>query len=365
MLQLLSTPTATMPASPPTSPALQHNASLPAPTSTTTSGASTTFAEPASWRPYHSHLARVIMTLPGLHAAGDDAPKKQRRMSFSFGAADGGAAADKEYVLEATVSIFAVRPLLSRLLASRTPADLVQRRVSASQDKMDILVSSDSTAPFVRPAGTNAANKPTGGSAHAPMSPPASPETRRKRLSFVNSLPGAGLFFGGNKDREHADGGGHDDSALDLEEHPEMGPGGIRQLRMKTAAAAAAPAPTAAPGSTFAEGTSGADAAAMPEERPHLEADEAKWPLFVNVRPPPALLPLSSRVVVLTPRPPSAPPGRAARADLDPAQPAVVRRRRHDALARAVDREGRLCPRRHAQPLAGDLHRPRTRDRGR
>lgn len=139
----------------------------------------------------------------------------------------------------------------------------------------------DGGAPFVRPVGS----KSTSSGAARPISPPSSPETRKKRLSFANILPS---FGGGNKDKDAST----DDSALDLEEHPDIGADGVRQLRMRSVDI----------GSNAAGNTTSAESHAMkqpeigiPEERVHNEGDEAKWPLFVNVLPSATLSSFYSR----------------------------------------------------------------------
>lgn len=126
MLNLLTTPSldTLAPMSPPVSPPMHDTATLPAQAATTT----TTFAEPAAasttstWRPYHSHLARLVMSLPA-HGGVPEQPKKTRKMSFSFGGSGETASDEKEFVLEGTVDVFAVRPFPSS--SSRAEADLL------------------------------------------------------------------------------------------------------------------------------------------------------------------------------------------------------------------------------------------------
>lgn len=130
MLNLLTTPSidTLAPMSPPVSPPMHDTATLPAQAATTTTTTTTTFAEPAAastnstWRPYHSHLARLVMSLPA-HGGVADQPKKTRKMSFSFGGSGETASDEKEFVLEGTVDVFAVRPFPSS--SSRAEADLL------------------------------------------------------------------------------------------------------------------------------------------------------------------------------------------------------------------------------------------------
>ena len=100
---------------------------------------------------------------------------------------------------------------------------------------------------------------------------------RKKRLSFANALP----FFGKGGEQQKARSTG-DDSALDLEEHPDAGPDGVRQLRMKTAEQAAVSAPaTTTSVSMPVEGSVFAEADVSPAATPAPAASE--WPLVVNV----------------------------------------------------------------------------------
>jgi hypothetical protein len=108
MIQLLSTPTSNIPLSPPTSPAVR-DAALP-PDGTTPV---TTFVDSPTWRPYRSHLARIVMAFP---ATSPTASPNPRRKSFSVGVGGGGAtvdaktaAAGKELVIDgARVTVMAV-----------------------------------------------------------------------------------------------------------------------------------------------------------------------------------------------------------------------------------------------------------------
>ena len=156
------------------------------------------------------------------------------------------------------------------------------------QDNFEIDLSGNAATLFLRPAGSNLEKGGTQAE-RPPLSPPSSPSTRKKRLSFANALP----FFGKSGGEQQKARGG-DDSALDLEEHPDVGPDGVRQLRMKTAESA--PVPTAAEqepaampvsGSVFAE----ADVGQATSEHT-LAAPE--WPLVVNVSTHPSAQPAAS-----------------------------------------------------------------------
>lgn len=149
--------------------------------------------------------------------------------------------------------------------------------MTALQDNIEIALLPSDSVPFLRPAGSNLEKGGQSASTDRlpPLSPPSSPTARKKRLSFANALP----FFGKGGEQHKTRGGGGDDSALDLEEHPDVGPDGVRQLRMKMAEQSpAAPATASMPvgGSDFAEAVANQDA----DSRNTAAQD---WPLVVNV----------------------------------------------------------------------------------
>lgn len=106
MIQLLSTPFSSIPLSPPTSPPVREAALPPVEAAVASSTQATTFVDPPTWRPYRSHLVRVVMTLPAADAV---ASIKPRRKSFSFGvggSSDSTAAAvDKELVIDSARTV--------------------------------------------------------------------------------------------------------------------------------------------------------------------------------------------------------------------------------------------------------------------